>query len=184
MVNYAWLKFSTFCALHHYHCRYMCHNSIAETLLFDFKVAASEGDKILLYWQHGTFSYKCTFVLQTFKVTTVQIWKRHQVNSNISEALGIGLGVRRQCGLISYNSKYIQIFWDKNMIYWETGILESVAYANSRNWNYSSTEENMISSVWLAWLVVSSSTSNPKGKKFPAGLPRTSVKLKHTHTCN
>lgn len=33
--------------------------SIAEMLLLDFKVAASEGDKILLYWQQGTFSYIC-----------------------------------------------------------------------------------------------------------------------------
>lgn len=31
--------------------------SIAEMLLFDFKVGASEGDKILLYWQKGIFSY-------------------------------------------------------------------------------------------------------------------------------
>lgn len=33
--------------------------SIAEMLLLDFKVAASERDKILLYWQQGIFSYIC-----------------------------------------------------------------------------------------------------------------------------
>lgn len=45
------------CALHVPAMVMMCNDSIDGKLLFDFKVAASVGDKILLYWQQGVFRY-------------------------------------------------------------------------------------------------------------------------------
>lgn len=71
------------------------------------------------------------------------------------------------------------MFWDKNMIYSETGILASLARANGRNWNCSSTEEKY-EKQWEAGLATCElfNIKHKEGKEFPAGLPRTSVKIK------